>query len=701
MDKIVYWVINKLLMRFVYIFTLILTVLSFTSFAQEEETWHCSTEQIYFDIINSNPEVLKEREKLRTFVDDYIQNVPKTGETYIIPMVFHVVHYYGAENISYNQIVEAVDFINNDFNRLRVDTSSIINEFKSIAADCNIEFRLARKDPWGNCTVGVTRIVSETTYGGGEDAKEAAPTWPPDMYLNIWVVNALGNGAAGWSYYPGSAPYGSDGVILLYDYVGSSGTSNYGKGSTITHEIGHYLNLAHPWGHTNDPEVSTNCDMDDGIADTPNTIGHTSCTLSAVTCGSLDNVQNFMEYSYCTRMFTVGQAEEMRAVLNSSVSDRNNLITAQNLLATGTNDDYEPEMCPPVADFSANKKIGCRGFSVEYNDFTYGTDYLDLRTWSFEGGTPSVSEEEFPIVSYEEKGKFDVQLTSGNPVDSDVKLEQDYIRVYDIDDAYTLPYIESFETTSFPKIDDNTGNDFYLESRGYENWEQTSYGESGKGLRIINKRNETGIRNRVYLPNLKIATPDVPIYVSFKTAYGKSGDLYGDRLKIYISNSCGETSRIIQIISGSDLISTNASSFNTYTPLASHWRTQNFVIDPSLITGENLRIVVEAEAGGGNTLYIDEFSVSYSNSIEEISKPNLVSVFPNPASDEVYIENHSIVGEYTISIFDNFGRQIFEIVTTDEVFNASSAFAGKNSGLYLIKIQSGNDTEIIKLNKTK
>lgn len=688
-------------MRRLLFFASFLTIFTSFLFAQEEEPWHCDTDEIYLKLLEENPDILKEREKLRLFVDNYIANSPKEPEVYIIPVVFHIVHYYGVENISYEQIQDAIDFMNWDFNHLRSDTANIVDEFKNIAADCDIEFRLARKDPYGNCTIGVTRTVSETTFGGGEDAKEAAPTWPPEMYLNVWVVNNLSGGAAGWSYYPGTAPYGRDGVILLHDYVGYTGTSSYTRGSTLTHEVGHYLNLGHPWGHTNDPEVSSNCEIDDGIEDTPNTIGHTTCALSAVTCGSLDNTQNFMEYSYCTKMFTWGQADEMRAVLNSDVSGRNNLHSEANLLATGTSDDYIPETCPPVADFMGSKRIGCQGFTVEYNDLTYGTDEIDSRSWVFEGGNPTASNSEFPVVTYDTKGAYDVTLTSYNSVSNDQKISQEYIRAYDKSDGYTLPYTESFETSTFPKITGNDNNDFYLESRGEENWEQTSYGYDGDGLRIMNKRNDIGTLNRLYLPNIRITEFDKPILVSFKSAYGISGEGSGDRLKFFLSTSCGDSLRIIHFISGSTLISTTTSAYGTYVPMSSHWKTHSFLIDPSKLDGENLRLIVEAEAGGGNTLYIDEFSFSYSNSVNQIISTDLISIFPNPSEDEVFIENQLDSDEYTIQIFDNMGRKIFETKTSESVYNARNAFEGRSPGLYLIKVITTKGTKILKLNKVK
>ncbi|MBK7182529.1 MAG: hypothetical protein IPH89_06110 [Bacteroidetes bacterium] len=119
------------------------------------------------------------------------------------------------------------------------------------------------------------------------------------------LVKTITSGAAGYAYLPGTTA-AEDGIMILNSYIGSIGTGNIQKSHALTHEIGHYLNLNHTWGGTNNPGVD--CSGDDNVSDTPKTEGWTSCNLTGATCTStLDNVQNFMEYSYCSTMFTVGQ----------------------------------------------------------------------------------------------------------------------------------------------------------------------------------------------------------------------------------------------------------------------------------------------------------------------------------------------------------------------------------------------------------
>ena len=127
-----------------------------------------------------------------------------------------------------------------------------------------------------------------------------------------------------------------NGVWILDTYLGSIGTSDVVNSRTMTHESGHWLNLSHVWGPNNNPGNAASCDDDDQVADTPNEIGVTTCNLNEASCGPRANVENYMNYSYCSKMFTQGQVTRMRDALGSGVGGRNNLNTPGNLIDTGT-----------------------------------------------------------------------------------------------------------------------------------------------------------------------------------------------------------------------------------------------------------------------------------------------------------------------------------------------------------------------------
>lgn len=107
----------------------------------------------------------------------------------------------------------------------------------------------------------------------------------------------------------------------------------------MSHEVGHWLNLMHLWGSSNSPGVSTNCNDDDGVTDTPNEVGaYFKCDKAFKSCGTLNMAQNFMTYTFCGVMFTEGQKTRAHAALNSTLAKRNKIWTETNLKATGVDD---------------------------------------------------------------------------------------------------------------------------------------------------------------------------------------------------------------------------------------------------------------------------------------------------------------------------------------------------------------------------
>jgi hypothetical protein len=350
--------------------------------------------------------IANDDQELEAFTQGFSPEERGGGSAYVIPMVFHIIHNNGAENISDAQIHDAVRVLNDDFNKLNEDWDNVRPEFLGIVADVEVEFQLARKDPNGNCTNGITRTVSTLTHDGTQEMKDLIQ-WPRNKYLNIWVA-ASADGAAGYTYRPSAVSNWpeADGIVLLHTYTGSIGTSSVGHSRTLTHEVGHWINLKHCWGGTNDPGVEENCDDDDSVSDTPNTVGWTSCNVLGASCDSpLDNVENYMEYSYCSKMFTEGQKTRMHAALNSSTSQRNNLWSASNLTATGLS--TVPVLCS--AEFTSTDHVVCAGVGITFTDVSYHG--VSSRTWEFPGGTPSTSSESNPTVTYSAPGIYPVTLT--------------------------------------------------------------------------------------------------------------------------------------------------------------------------------------------------------------------------------------------------------------------------------------------------
>src|SRR6185436_3040932 len=183
----------------------------------------CYTTEMYRERVKNHPGILAVQRQLELVTRhpsvEALSGMQRTqGTVRIIPVVFHILHNYGPENISDAQVLDEVRILNEDFRMRNPDTVAIVPAFKHIAADCEIEFRLATIDPNGNCTNGIDRIVTPKTYDA-TDASKLNP-WPNENYFNIWTVASFpGGGLIAYAQFPGG-PASTDGVISLSNYIG-------------------------------------------------------------------------------------------------------------------------------------------------------------------------------------------------------------------------------------------------------------------------------------------------------------------------------------------------------------------------------------------------------------------------------------------------------------------------------------------------
>jgi PKD repeat protein len=584
---------------------------------------------------------------------------------YVIPVVFHIIHNYGTENISDAQVLDAMRLINEDFRKQNADTSLIVPTFQGIAADCEIEFRLANKDPNGNCTNGIERIVSTETYIGDDDSK--LNPWPRNKYLNIWVCaqvttydingNPVTGAAAAYAYLPGTASNSSmapvDGIISLSTYIGSIGTSASTHAHTISHEIGHYLNLQHVWGGSNSPGVQCG---NDGVTDTPETMGWTTCNLTSndvCNPGAEENVQNFMDYSYCSRMFTAGQKIRMRNALTSSTAQRNQLWTAANLLATGT--DSNPVVCAPFSDFyPVNKITVCAGGSVSFNDLCWNGTPTSWN-WTFPGGTPSSSTASTPTVTYNTPGVYDVTLTAGNSAGSNTRTRTAHVTV--------LPVTAQFNDWHFVEGMENATSFSSDWSFGTGSWARTTTTAfTGSASARVNNYNMTaGVVSELYSPTIDLSAIQNPSF-TFRLAYARKAIGDADKLRIYASTDCGQTWTMKYIKTGSTLSTISGTVTSNFVPTSSEWRLETVNLG-AVVNASNVRFKFEFTSDGGNNIYIDDINISAPTGV---SSPEAgvqhFDVYPNPAP-----ENSTVAfsleqqQEINLQLVDMTGREVLSV----------------------------------------
>jgi Pregnancy-associated plasma protein-A/Secretion system C-terminal sorting domain/Fibronectin type III domain len=306
-------------------FLLIIGVIFFT-FSTKLVAQHrnCGSQEHLKNQLAAHPEMLNVRAQIEQQTAAFAAQSGAQDRTAVvtIPVVFHIVYNTSTQNVSDAQIQSQLAVLNADFARLNADTSNTPTAFRPIAADCQIQFCLAKRTPSGASSTGIERrqttVPNFTVSGdsvkytnlGGLDI------WDRSKYMNIWVCNL--DGLLGYAQLPGGTAI-SDGIVINYTALGTIGTATYpyNKGRTATHEVGHWLNLNHTWGD----DFGT-CDGSDLVADTPNQEGENyGCpNYPSPSCSNTSDIyMDYMDYTDddCMNIFTQGQKSRMLALFGT------------------------------------------------------------------------------------------------------------------------------------------------------------------------------------------------------------------------------------------------------------------------------------------------------------------------------------------------------------------------------------------------
>lgn len=391
----------------------------------------------------------------------------KQNTLYTIPVIIHVIHGGQAvgtyPNLAQGQLVSQIRALNHDFGGIGTNSGNYpptaysnwaiaenlpANNVDAVGrvkiANCGVQFCLATKDTNGNVLAepGIERInynsrgwanpSSFSSYNSFKNFMDgtvkAQTVWNVSRYLNIWVsdenLNAVG-GLLGYATFPPISGLGgisaglagtnvTDGFYCYARVFGSadfypSGTfmSNYTKGRTSTHEIGHYLGLRHIWGDGN----CANDFCDDTPPGSASNFGTPNYPYKVASCSSNspdgEMFMNFMDYTNddAKYMYTEDQATRIQTAMSNSPYRNqlgtHNLCTVQEFAAN--------------ASFNAPLTVCGSTAVVTLSNTSVGTPIPSF-TWNVTGGAflaggpnSAVNTVQFPTA-----GNYTVTLTADN-----------------------------------------------------------------------------------------------------------------------------------------------------------------------------------------------------------------------------------------------------------------------------------------------
>ena len=287
-----------------------------------------------------NPEFAKEYQKNQTKLRAALaRNLNANGTnlnrrtSIIIPVAVHFPEAQESDRVCLEALAQnQIDILNADYTATNSD-ANLWSAASSFYPGVNhgaagIKFCIANQNhPVGldaELLEGNPAVTIGYNFGNGGDQD---PSW--SGYMNF-IVKDIEEGLLGYSPLGGSISAGQSVVMNLNAFGSGAGCSNsgiipnapYDLGRTVTHELGHFYNLDHPWGGDG------GCDLDDGIADTPNiSNSNGGCPSNGSVAGCVNGekalTMNYMDYvnDACMFMFTEGQITVTEAYLDTIEAD--------------------------------------------------------------------------------------------------------------------------------------------------------------------------------------------------------------------------------------------------------------------------------------------------------------------------------------------------------------------------------------------
>ncbi len=587
------------------------------------------------------------------------------ANTYTIPVVVHVIHNGEAvgagTNIPDAQIISQIQVINDDYKRLNSDRTNTPAEFQPVAGNIDIQFVLAKQDPEGLATNGITRTLgTKTSWTINENAEfKALSYWPAENYLNIWVINLSGT-FIGYAQLPVSSQLQgladssndrlTDGVAIDYQAFGSSADGNFNlqaafnKGRTATHEIGHFLGLRHIWGD------GSNCDTD-YVADTPPQSSSTTSSVVCPThpqtsCSGTKMFQNYMDYTAdaCMNIFTQGQVGRMVVVLQSSPR-RTSLLTSPGSTnpvivsvdlgilkiitpqASLCSDAVAPQI--EVKNYgstfitSAQIQLLLNGSIVETKTFS------SLALSTLQSANVSFNSLNFASSSTQQVA-FQILQTNGT---TDGKLSNNNASVQvTVPSKVTLPINEPFNSVPVGwQIKNPDGEITWANVVAAD----ANISNRAMYLNFFSYQN-AGSLDWLVTPSFSLSIP-LNAQFKFDLAYAQFPGEAGDKLQVYALPGCNPdlAAGILIYEKSGAALGTTTSTSNNFVPTAeAQWRKSEVISLANLSSSFTWQLAFVSTNGYGNNLYVDNAIVSDGAindiALSSIASPGLVHCQSNP-----------------------------------------------------------------------
>lgn len=696
---------------------LLLAISLFIFFNNYGQSTYCAATENLKEQLIANPNLILHLKDVERQIQDKM-NEGSRASILTIPVVFHVLHngdaYGTGENISDEQILSQLDALNRDFNNRNADTSRIPSVFKPLLGNMQVEFCLARFDESGVLISGILRHnLGQAAWDRTMLETNAKPNTilNANFYLNIWTARLTGdlNGVLGYAQFPGMAA-STDGVVLRYDCVGTTGIINPGNelGRVATHEVGHWMGLYHIWG--DDGGMPDECAGSDSIGDTPNqrVEYYGKPTHPQVSCSVQNLFMDYMDYvdDSAKVMFTNGQVNRARATL---LAYRGQLLASSTKCNLNLDAEFVSFLSPSDTECSANllpilKFRNNAKTKITYLEVVYSIDggLNKIAKWygnlnPRESANIRLFKETLAVGNHTISSYFSNINLSGN---DDYTLNDNATKNFYVTGtgsvATTTTLSEGFEDVTLPI-------DWTIENPNIDRtWTITNavgaYGTSVQSIYFDNFNNLSNPTNRIdalLSPVCYLSSTNNYPYLEFDVAYATRNTTRMDTLTLYASTDCGHSwNQLWQ--QGGNTLATQPETNVAFYPTSSQWKTIKVDINP-FVTMDQIQFKFVNKSGWGNNLYLDNVNIkSYGVGIQEqLNQPDLIKIYPNPANTNFHISsenNHVFPINYIL--LNHLGQELLTgwCYTSQDIIDIQNL----NAGVYLIKMIDANKNKITK-----
>ena len=675
------------------IFGIIVLVLISSSYSWAQRT--CATDEL--ENLNKTPDQLSnqrlyfenwiENKKLERFSTNSTEGLNETT-IYTIPVVVHIIHRgepvgFGT-NITDEQVFAQIEALNLDFRHLNADSVNTPANFQPLMADTGFEFILAKSDPMGFKTTGITRTAGnkEEWFFSDNTELKALSYWNSDDFLNIWVA-PLGD-YLGWAEFPTSTiipgvneealnnPL-TDGVVVRTTTFGSETlypqgdyNSRFNQGRTLTHELGHFFGLRHIWG---DEYGTAGCNVDDFVEDTPKTFdSYFNCPTTGTTEYSCNNepsmFMNYMDYvdDECMNLFTPDQKDRMEIVLNNSPR-RASLLVSPGLEEPPPLDLAITSIVSPELSICSNQ------ITPQFEVINNGTATINVITASFMINNLTIIEKEFATnleasesmslvfdsYSFDDYGLYQVDysiLSVNDGLDDNTENNQIGIQV-----AYneTVTMLDE-EFTEFPQSwavrSSAPVSQWNLDIAPNVVAENTAV--------VLNYYNKEAQSDQLFLPILNLTGISDAAFI-FDYAYSNREDLE-DELAVVLSVDCGINFTDTLFRRSGDQLAFDSTPVK-FTPSGrADWQT--VVLDLSSYSNQNVQLAFAGYSEGGNNIYLDNFHL-VDNNYTDIA---IIGLLNESGAFDKNLDELSLIianqGAAAVSTFELLVKEGSELLTT-------------------------------------